>query len=91
MKEIGIIFDLDGTLWEVVDETYKSVNKVAKRHNLTEIDINTIRSVFGLNRVESAKLYFPYLELEKSMKLMEEISAISIKNIKEHGGIYFQI
>lgn len=89
MKKEAIIFDLDGTLWEVIDETYKSVNEIAKKHNLKEIDINTIRSVFGLNRLEAAKLYFPYLEFEKSMELMEEISALSIKNIKEHGGNVF--
>lgn len=82
----AILFDLDGTLWEVVDETYKSVNEVAKKHKLTKIDLNTIYSVFGLNRIESAKLYFPYLDIEKSMELMEEISAVSIRNIKEHGG-----
>lgn len=89
MKKEAIIFDLDGTLWEVIDETYKSVNEIAKKHNLKEIDINTIRSVFGLNRLEAAKLYFPYLEFEKSMELMEEISVLSIKNIKEHGGNVF--
>ena len=85
-KKDAIIFDLDGTLWEVTDETYKSVNEVAKKYNLKEVDMNTIHSVFGLNKIEVAKLYFPYLELEKSMELMDEISAVSIRNIKEHGG-----
>ncbi len=33
----GIIFDLDGTLWEVTNTTYKSVNEIAKKHNLKEV------------------------------------------------------
>lgn len=82
----AILFDLDGTLWEVTNETYKVVNEVAKKYKLTEIDIDTIRSVFGLNRIEAAKLYFPYLDLEKSMGLMDEISKVNIRNIKENGG-----
>ena len=50
------------------------------------MNINTIRSVFGLNKFEVAKLYFPYLELEESLELMNEISAVTIRNIREHGG-----
>ncbi len=30
----GIIFDLDGTLWEVTNITYKSVNEIIKKYNL---------------------------------------------------------
>ncbi|MBR2744537.1 MAG: HAD family hydrolase [Clostridia bacterium] len=86
----AILFDLDGTLWEVTNETYKSVNEVAKRNGQKEISINTIRSVFGLNRVEAAKVYFPFMELEKSLVLMEEISKENIRNIKEHGGKIYQ-
>ena len=91
-KNNAILFDLDGTLWEVADETYKSVNEVAKKYNLKEVDINTIHSVFGLNRIESAKLYFPYLDIEKAIELMEEISTVNIRNLKEHGGnIYLHL
>lgn len=85
-KHDAILFDLDGTLWEVIDATYKSVNEIAKRYNLKKIDIKTIHSVFGLNRIEAFKLYFPYLEPEYCMEIMDEISKESIKNIKEHGG-----
>ena len=85
-KKNAILFDLDGTLWEVVDATYKSVNEIAKQHNLKEIKLNTINSVFGLNKIEAAKLYFPYLKPENCMELMDEISVTSIKNIKEEGG-----
>ena len=30
----GILFDLDGTLWEVTDRTYESVNEITKKYGL---------------------------------------------------------
>lgn len=82
----GIIFDLDGTLWEVTNITYKSVNEIAQKYNLEEVKIETICSVFGCNKRESAKLYFPYLDLKESLKLMDEISIANIDNLKRYGG-----
>lgn len=86
MKKEGIIFDLDGTLWEVTDRTYESVNKITKMHNLKEVTYETICSVFGLNKEEAARLYFPYLNIEESIKLIDEIAVININNLKEYGG-----
>lgn len=82
----GILFDLDGTLWEVTDITYKSANQIAQKYNLKEISIETIRSVFGLNKEDSAKLYFPYLNIEKAIKLIDEIEIININNLTKYGG-----
>ena len=42
--------------------------------------------MFGLNKGESAKLYFPYMELNESTKLIDEIAAINIENLKNNGG-----
>ena len=82
----GVIFDLDGTLWDVTDSTYESVNKVAKKYKLKEISKETICKSFGSNREESAKLYFPYLDLNDSVKLIDEISKTNIDNLKNTGG-----
>lgn len=89
MKQ-GIIFDLDGTLWEVTNTTYNSVNEIAKKHNLDEVKIETIRSVFGCNKEESAKLYFPSLPLEEALKLTDEIAIINIHNLKKYGGNIYE-
>ena len=82
----AILFDLDGTLWDVTDETYKSVNSVAAKHNLGAISKNVVRSVFGCNRVEAAQIYFPNVDFKDSINLMEEISEDIIKNLKKNGG-----
>ena len=86
MKKNGILFDLDGTLWEVKNSTFESANKIAKKHKLKEISMETICAVFGLNKFEVAQLYFPYLELNQSLNLLDEIEILNIKNLKEYGG-----
>lgn len=85
-KRNGVIFDLDGTLWEVIESTFISANKIVDKYGLKRISKETICRVFGLNKEESAKLYFPYLELNESIKLMDEIASINIGNLKNNGG-----
>lgn len=82
----SVIFDLDGTLWDVTNSTLDSANIITKKYNLKGISKKTVCSGFGLNREESSKVYFPDLEPEKSLKLMDEISKINIENLKKKGG-----
>ena len=86
MKSNGIIFDLDGTLWEVIDSTYKSANEIASQYNLDEISKETICRSFGCNKEESAQLYFPQMDLNESINLIDEIAKINIENLKQNGG-----
>ena len=78
MCKNGVIFDLDGTLWEVIQSTFNSANKIANKYGLERISKETICNVFGLNKEQAAKLYFPNIELNKSIKSMDEIA---IQNI----------
>ena len=88
----SVIFDLDGTLWEVIESTYVSANIIANKYNLKEISKETICKVFGLNREDSARLYFPDMELNESTKLIDEIAIINIENLKVNGGnIYLNV
>ena len=86
MKKRGIIFDLDGTLWEVIDANYYSANEISNKYNLNKISKKTICDSFGLSRLECSKIYFPNLEETKALKLMEEIATIKNKILKEQGG-----
>lgn len=86
MKRDSVIFDLDGTLWEVIESTFVSANKIVDKYGLKRISKETICKVFGLNKEEAAKLYFPYLEVNESIKLMDEIASINIENLKNNGG-----
>ncbi len=82
----AVIFDLDGTLWDVFDSTFDSANIVAEKYGLKRISKDTICKGFGCNKEESAKLYFPYLEYEKSKDIMDEISKVNIENLRKNGG-----
>ena len=82
----GIIFDLDGTLWEVINTTYASVNKIASIYNLDSVSKDTICSCFGLNKEETALKYFPNLDKEHRLKLLDEIALINIERLKISGG-----
>lgn len=82
----GIIFDLDGTLWEVTDKTFESVNEIAKKYHLKKITKETVCSVFGLNKLAVARVYFPNMNLKESMNLIDEITTLNIQKLELDGG-----
>lgn len=82
----GIIFDLDGTLWEVTDATYNNINRIAKKYNLEEIKLETVKKIFGRNTLECARLCFPSLNDEMAIKLINEGSIELNNELKEKGG-----
>ena len=77
---------MDGTLWEVIESSFKSANIIAKKYNLPEVSRDTICRVFGLNKSDSAKLYFPSVPLNIGLKLMDEEVAVNIDNLSHYGG-----
>lgn len=86
VEKIGILFDLDGTLWEVIDSTFQSANEITKKYHLPEISKETVLKVFGLNKKEAAKLYFPDLPFKKSSKLLDEMACLNIEYLAKYGG-----
>ena len=87
--EKGIIFDLDGTLWNVSKPTYDSVNQISKKYKLKEVDMKIIRNVFGMTKREAAKTYFPTIELKKALKLWDETFDMLVSNLFKSGGILY--
>ena len=70
-----IIFDLDGTLWDTIDATYKAANKISNKYDdIKLITIDTVKSGMGLSSVENAKNYMPYLNESKALNYLKEIS-----------------
>ena len=70
-----IIFDLDGTLWETIDATYEATKIITNKHKeLKPITRETIIKGMGLNTIENATNYIPYMPAEEGIKYMKEIS-----------------
>lgn len=89
MKELSIIFDLDGTLWDTTEVAYKSANLVAEKYNLPKIEMKTIKNSMGQTREYNARLYFPTIELNEAIKLLEESSKQSRDLLKKGSGVIY--
>ena len=83
MGKIALLFDVDGTLWDTTNSTYKAENIITKKHNLPEVTKETIQKCFGYNRVESAKEYFPTLDLDTAIEYKIEADLEKIRIINE--------
>lgn len=77
MNNIGIIFDLDGTLWNTIIPTHKAANDIAKDNNLKGITLDTIIDGMGKDKIYNAKNYYPEVDLNKALELLDKSS---IKN-----------
>ena len=56
----GILFDLDGTLWDSSEEVAISWSEALKKHSDLELDITTemIQSVMGKSMTDIADIFF---------------------------------
>ena len=82
----GIIFDLDGTLWNVTDTTYMSVNEVSRKYKINSVSRDVVISCFGLDKDNTSLKYYPTLDKAFRLKLMDEISILIINRLKLSGG-----
>ena len=82
----GIIFDLDGTLWDVANTTYKSVNEVSSKYKINSVSRDTVISCFGLDKDNTSLKYYPTLDRGIRLKIMDEIAILIINRLKLSGG-----
>lgn len=91
MKQ-GIIFDMDGTLWDSAKGVAKSWTKVVteeytKERVITEKDI---QGVMGKTMDIIAEILFPELEEEKRSQLLQHCCEAENAYLREHGGILYE-
>lgn len=87
----SILFDLDGTLWDSVDEIVATWNTVIKRYPGLRAPITRVEqeSVMGLQMDEIAKKLFPTEPPARQMALMEECIQEENQYLEEHGGTLY--
>lgn len=86
----GIIFDMDGTLWDSAAQVAKSWNEAAKKegyeYNITSADI---MAVMGKPMDELASLIFKHEPKEVYMKLLDVCGAYENEYLRQHGAVLY--
>lgn len=87
MKQ-GILFDLDGTLWDSSEEVAVSWEEaLAKRPDVTkEITTEMVQGVMGKSMYEIADILFGEYDIATRRKLLEYCCEEENKYIRRHGG-----
>lgn len=84
----GIIFDLDGTLWDSTAEVAIAFNKVLKR-KYPEISVEVTRErlmeLFGLPLDVIGKKLFTSVSEEKAVEIIEECCSYECEYLAAHG------
>lgn len=87
----SIIFDLDGTLWDAVDNILISWNEVINRHSdlAKPITKAQLTECMGLKMDDIAAKLFPYLHRDKQLMLLNECSEFELDYLAAHGARLF--
>lgn len=84
----GIIFDLDGTLWDTVDICLETLEEIKSKYpDITKkITREQVKSSMGKSFDEIVKIYYDYLPEQKAINYAKEAFNKNIENLLEKGG-----
>ena len=84
----GIIFDLDGTLWDSSEQVLKTWYEVTSRSSdiTKEITAEDLKGVMGLQIKEIGQRFFPYLSKERQEEILKECCETECRYLKVNGG-----
>ena len=87
----GIIFDMDGTLWDSAAGVAASWTEIVQKQYkkdmvITEADV---KSVMGKTMDVIAQIVFPELSQDKQMELLDACCDYENDYLREHGGILY--
>ena len=87
----GIIFDMDGTLWDSSENVARSWDVVVQKEagGLRRITASDIKSVMGHTMTEIAKLLFPMLKEEDAIELVNRCGEAENAYLRRHGGVLY--
>ena len=86
----GIIFDLDGTLWDSSKEVTESWNIALKRCNIDlRITVKDMHNLMGKTLEDISNIIFSNLPKERALEIMNECVKEEDSYISKHGGILY--
>lgn len=88
MEKLGVIFDLDGTLWDASREVVPAWNVVFQRYPKLQkvITLEEMSGYFGKTIEEIAALMLPMESESSRLKIVKECCREEQIYLKEHGG-----
>ncbi len=88
----GIIFDLDGTLWDTIDICMETLKYIKNSHSeiTKEITRQQVKLSMGKSFDEIVKIYYNYLPEQKAVIYAKEAFNKNIENLLEKGGTLYQ-
>lgn len=92
MGKKGILFDLDGTLWDSAEQVAKSWTKAAAESGYPQCRISTedIQAVMGKTMDKIAEILFPFVEGEERKQLLSFCCQAENEYLRAHGGKLYQ-
>lgn len=85
----GIIFDLDGTLWDTTERIIPAWNIVLRRHNQRQITVQEMQSYMGKTLEIIGELMLPDLRKEERRKILDECCLEEQSYLRNYGGILY--
>ena len=85
----GILFDLDGTLWDTVEPLTKSWNLVLRQKGLPSITLQQMKSYMGKTPDEISALMLPSLSLNERRTVIKDCFQAENEYLSLHGGILY--
>lgn len=91
MDKKGIIFDMDGTLWDSAEGVAKSWTRIVNREydKNRVITVEDIHGVMGKTMDKIAEALFPELSEEPRLALLEKCCDDENAYLREHGGVLY--
>lgn len=85
----GIIFDMDGTLWDSTKEVAVSWNQVIVKKGMKPLTDRDMARVMGLPMDKLARALFPEMEAQASYDLMDECVFVENDYLEAHGATLY--
>lgn len=87
----GIIFDLDGTLWDSTSGVVDSWNKTLDKYDevTKRITIDDMKGVMGLVVKDIAGIFFPHLEEHRRLEIINDCCKNECKYLEKRGAVLY--
>ncbi len=82
----GIIFDMDGTLWDSAQGIAVAWNQVVTKRGRKPLTEQDLKRVMGLPMDKLARALFPDMEAQASYDLMDACVVVENDYLESHGG-----